>query len=126
MNSINKGLVFERFFKKLHSSGSHRLNGHGDRPVSGYENDRKTPRCSQLFLKVKAAQAWHSHVENQTGRTIMRSACEKFTAEANVSTLRPTDLMSLARAFLTESSSSTMKTKGSDSVIAPCLSVSGL
>ncbi len=46
-------------------------------------------------------------------------------ADPNVSTLRPTDLISLASAFLIESSSSTTKTKASESVIAPCLSVSG-
>src|SRR3984885_15894092 len=78
VNGVEKGLIAERFGEKLDSPAFHRLHGHGDVAVSGDENDRKLPvGYRELALKIEAALAGQTHVENQAGGAIGRIRFEK-------------------------------------------------
>ena len=73
LDGVQKQLIVEWFLEEIHGARLHGPHAHGHVAVAGYEYDRQLPSVApQLFLKVEATQARHTHVEHEARRTVAR------------------------------------------------------
>src|SRR5258708_6092001 len=70
-NGVEQVLLAERLRQKLHRTGFHGPDRHGDVAVAGEEDDRqRRVRLGKLLLEIQPAQPRQAHVEHETARRV--------------------------------------------------------